>query len=75
MLEQHEARRKNSKQPNSLTLEQEDRARVRFLNNKITKAISDQQKEIVDIVNIDMEGKFDNRIYTRYKKRYDQGQK
>ena len=44
MLEQHEARRKNSKQPNSLTLEQEDRARARFLNNKITKAISDQQK-------------------------------
>ncbi len=33
MLEQHEARRRNAKQPNSLTVEQENKARARFIDN------------------------------------------
>ena len=67
MLAIYEMRRRKSKQPTSLTLEQEDRARLRFEANKIKEPKTDQQKEIIDIINIDNFGQLDTSIYHRYK--------
>ena len=67
MLAIYEMRRRKSKQPTSLTLEQEDRARLRFEANKIKEPKTDQQKEIIDIINIDSFGQLDTSIYHRYK--------
>ena len=67
MLAIYEMRRRKSKQPTSLTLEQEDRARLRFATNKIKEPKTEQQKEIIDIINIDNIGQLDPSIYHRYK--------
>ena len=67
MLAIYEMRRRKSKQPTSLTLEQEDRARVRFEANKIREPKTAQQKAIIDIINIDSVGQLDTSIYHRYK--------
>ena len=63
----YEARKFKSKQPSSLTLEQEERARFRFYQNR-TLYKKDEQKTVIDIVNVDCNGLINNGIYTRYKK-------
>ena len=63
-----QARRRKSKQPSSLTLEQEDRARARFYANRLTEIKSIQQKEVIDMINVDSDGLINQGIYKRYQK-------
>ena len=68
----YEARARNSKQPCSLSLEQEDRARARFYANQLREPNSAARREIIDLVNIDAKtGRVNHGIYNRLKKLID----
>ena len=75
MQANHEERRRKSKQPSSLTIEQEERARHRFLSNQIKGVHSREQREIIEMINLNSNGHYDGDIYTRYKKymQYEKG--
>ena len=62
-----EARRRKSKQPCSLNLEQEDYARQRFRTNKLRKPVSQKRNSIRNLINIDCgTGLVNDDIYKRY---------
>lgn len=68
MFKIYEARRRKSKQPSSLTLEQENRARDKFYANQIPGPCkTGLPKEIISLININSDGLIDNSIYTRFK--------
>ena len=66
MIEIYEARRRKSKQPSSLTLEQEDRARERFYKNKLPGNQTIERKAVIEMINIDGNGLIDMNYYPRY---------
>ena len=70
-----EARRRKSKMPSSLTMKQEEEARERFEANRINKPVTDAQREIIQMLNIDSNGQINPNLYTRYKKRLDEEMK
>ena len=69
------ARKSKSKQPCSLTLEKENLARARFKANKISGYMSQEKRDLVDIMSMNHNGLIDNAVYHRYKKLLDQREK
>lgn len=51
------------KQPSSMTLEMEEKARKRFASNLIKGHKSIKQKEIIDLINVGVDGLINNGIY------------
>lgn len=64
-----EARRRKCKMPNSLTMKQEESAKERFEANRLKKPVTDSEREIIQILNIDSNGQLNPSLYTQYKKR------
>ena len=64
-----QARRMKNKTPSSLTMKQENEARVRFNANRLTKPVNDELRAVIDLVNVDSNGRYNADIYTRYRKK------
>ena len=63
-----EARRRKNKVPNSLSMKQEEEARIRFEANRLKRPVNAKTRDIIDIVNIDGNGRVNADIYTHYDK-------